>query len=443
MKKSLIVLLLAVGSLAAQAQDAPAAQQQPAPDAAPAAQQQPAPGTAAPAAQQKKVIQDPNEYNAYVAAVNTTDPAKKAQMMESYIQTYPNSVMKEDGLEILLKTYQQLNKADQIKVVAQRLLQVDPNNLTALALLSYLDRAAAQAGGADAATELQEAGKLGTHGLELLKTATKPEGYTDDQWNTMKSSFRVIYLGSVGHAALQAKDYAAAQENLKEVVALQPTDVNSIYLLALAYLSPKPPVVDGLFWIAKAAASAPQLMPYGKNQYDRYHGSDEGFDALVASAKAAPTIPAGFTVTPAPSPADQAAEMLKKGPPETLSFAEWQFILTNGNKDASDQVWSAIKGKPVQLVAVVVDSSRDSLKLAGSVDDIDAKKADITLNLKEPLAAARVPQAGTELTVQGVPSEFNTPADSFNMVFADGEVLKGLPEAAKKPAAGVHHKPVQ
>ena len=204
--------------------------------------------------QQKKVIQDPNEYNAYVAAVNATDPAQKAQLMESYLQTYPNSVMKEDGLELLLKTYQQLNNAAQIKATAQRLLQVNPNNLTALALLSYLDRAQAQAGGADAAAALQEAGQLGARGLQAMQTATKPEGYTDEQWNTMKNSFRVIYLGSVGHAALQAKDYPTAQQNLKEVVAAQPTDVNSIYLLALAYLSPKPPVVDGLFWIAKAAA---------------------------------------------------------------------------------------------------------------------------------------------------------------------------------------------
>ena len=345
--------------------------------------------------------------------------------------------MKEDGLEILLKTYQQLNNTAQIKTVAQRLLDVDANNLTALALLSYLDRQQALAGGADAATALQQAGELGTRGLKVLDTATKPEGYTDDQWNTMKTSFREIYLGSVGHAALQAKDYATAQQDLKEVVALQPTDVNSIYLLALAYLSPKPPVVDGLFWIAKAAGAAPQLLPYAKNQYARYHGSEDGFDALLAEAKTDATIPAGFTVAPAPSPADQADAMLKKDSPEKLSFAEWQFILTNGSKDDVDQVWNAIKGKQVRLVAVVIDAAPDSLKMAGSVDDIDAKKADLTLHLKEPLAAARLPKAGDQLTVQGSPSEF-TPGDSFDMAFSDGEVVDGLPTAAKKPAAGGH-----
>jgi tetratricopeptide (TPR) repeat protein len=358
--------------------------------------------------------------------------------MESYLQTYPNSVMKEDGLELLLKTYQQLNNTAQIKASAQRLLQVNPNNLTALALLSYLDRAQAQAGGTDAATLLQEAGQLGARGLQTLQSATKPEGYTDDQWNSMKSSFRVIFLGSVGHAALQAKDYPAAQQNLKEVVAAQPNDVNSIYLLALAYLSPKPIVVDGLFWIAKAASGAPQLLPYAKNQYVRYHGSADGYDELLASAKAAPTIPPGFTVAPAPSAADQAADMLKKSTPEKLSFAEWQFILTSGNKDASEQVWNAIKGKPVQLVAVVIDATADTLKLAGSADDIDAKKSDITLILKTPLTAAHIPKAAAQLVIQGNPSQYSAEGDNFTLTFSDGEVLKGLPEGPAKKPSGAH-----
>jgi hypothetical protein len=430
MKQFLMVLLLVSASVAAQAQAAPAAQQ-------------PAPATAAPAqqpAQQKKVIQNPEEYNAYVAAINTADATKRAQMMESFLQTYPNSVVKEEGLEVLLKAYQQLNNSAQIKAAAQRLLEVDPKNLTALALLSYLDRAESQTGGADAAASLQEAGKLGTRGLDALQSAPKPEGYTDAQWESMKASFRVIFLGSEGNAALQAKDYATAQKDLKQVVALQPNDVNSIYLLALSYLEAKPPAVDGLFWIAKAANAAPQLLPYAKNQYVRYHGSDDGFDALMAEAKSNAAIPAGFTVAPAPSPADQAAELLKKNPPDKLSFADWQFILANGSKDSAGQVWTAIKGKQVQLVADVIEAGPDSLQLAGNLDDIAAKKADITLKLKEPLAEARIPKPGAELTIEGAPSEYTATPDSFNMVFSDGEVLKGLAEPARKPAAGGHRK---
>ena len=60
----------------------------------------------APAAQ-KPQIKDPAEYNAYVNAVQQQDPAKKAQEIEAFLQTYPNSVMKEDALMSLMGAYQQ------------------------------------------------------------------------------------------------------------------------------------------------------------------------------------------------------------------------------------------------------------------------------------------------------------------------------------------------
>ena len=144
----------------------------------------------------------------------------------------------------------------------------------------------------------------------------------------------------------------------------------------------------------------------------------------------------------APAESSEILDMLKKSTPEKFSFAEWQFILTSGNKQASEQVWTAIKGKPVQLVAAVVEGGRESLKLAGSADDIEAKKADITLALKEPLAAARIPKVGTQLVIQGVPTEYSAVGDTFNLTFADGQVLKGLSEAAapaRKPAAHKAH----
>lgn len=417
MKKFLIVLLLAAATtIAAHAQAAPAGQQQP-------------------GDQQKKVIQDPAEGSAYIAATSAAEPATRAQMMESFIQTYPNSVAKEDALEFLLKTYQQLNNAAQMKATALRVLQVNPSNLTALVVITYLDHAHSQESSPDAAAALTEAGQYGARCVQALETAPKPEGTTDQQWSANKDSFRAICQSAVGHAALQAKDYVTAQQNLKAVVAAQPNDVSSIYQLALAYLSPKPPVVDGLFWIAKAASAAPAVLPYAKSQYVRYHGGADGFDELLATAKSSATIPAGFVVAPAPSPADQAADMLKKNTPDKLSFAEWQFILTSGNKEASDQVWTAIKGKPVRLIASLVDATRETLKLAGSSDDIDAKKADLTLKLKEPLAATRIPKAGTQLTIQGTPSDYTAQGDSFNLNFVDGEVLAGLPEAPKKPGA--------
>ena len=153
-----------------------------------------------------------------------------------------------------------------------------------------------RAGGPNAGQMLNQAGQYGERGMQQLQTQSKPEGYTDEQWNKLKSDFRTVFLGSIGHAALQAKDYKKAQDALKEVVASDPNNFSNVFLLALAYLEPNPPVTEGLFWIARAIALAPPQMlatqlqtyqRYGRSKYVRYHGSDEGWDQLLATAKTA------------------------------------------------------------------------------------------------------------------------------------------------------------
>lgn len=421
MKKLLVTLLLVTAVFAM-------AQNQPAP-----AGQQPAP--------QKKVIQDPAEYNAYVAAVGNQDAAARAAALEAFVVSYPKTVMKEDALEAILKAYLTANQAQKAVDAGQRLLAVNPNNLTALALVSYLDRALAQQGGPNAAQQLTEAGQLAVHGLQVLPNAPKPEGVTDEQWAKNKNDFKTIFLGSAGHAALQAKDYPAAQQNLRAAVDANPADLMNVYLLSLAELEQKPIQVEGLFWIARATALAqqqapgmvPNLTKYGKNKYQRYHGDAEGWDQLLADAATKTTVPAGFTVAPAPSPAEQAADMLKKNPPEKLSFGEWEFIMTSGNQQGSDQVWNTIKGKSVKMQGWIIDATTKEVKLAGTPDANDAKTADIELTLTNPILAKNLPKPGTLVTFQGVPDSFV--ANPFVMKMVEGNLI--LPEAPKttKPTA--------
>src|SRR5215469_17344566 len=103
-----------------------------------AAQAAAQPAAQPPAAQpQKPQIKDPAEYNAYVSAVQQSDPAAKAQAIEAFLQTYPNSVMKEDALVTLMAAYQQAGNAQKMVDAATRLVQADPNNVKALAILTY------------------------------------------------------------------------------------------------------------------------------------------------------------------------------------------------------------------------------------------------------------------------------------------------------------------
>src|SRR5271165_7298498 len=87
------------------------------------------------------IIKDPAEYNAYVNASQQSNPAQKAQALEAFLQTYPNSVMKEESLVQLMAAYQQAGDAQKTIDTANRILQVNPNNVRALAVLVYYYRA--------------------------------------------------------------------------------------------------------------------------------------------------------------------------------------------------------------------------------------------------------------------------------------------------------------
>ena len=396
---------------------------------------------------QKKEIKDPAEYNAYVNAIQQQNPAQKAAALEAFLQTYSNSVMKEDALELLMAAYQQAGDAQKTLDAAGRVLQTNPNNVRALALLAYSYRAMASQGGPQMQDNLAKARQYGQQGLQALQNMKKPDGMSDADFTKFHNETGAIFDGSVGFAALQAKDFATAQKDFHEAVTdeSQP-NIADIYPLATADLEAKPMNPEGFWFIVKAAnlAQGPgqqQILDYGKKKYIRYHGSDQGWNDIVSQAKASSSVmpPAGFSVAaapPPPSPAEQAADLVKSKTPVQMSFAEWELVLSSGNQQAADTVWNAIKGKTVKLAANVISATATTVQLAGSDDDIEAKKADITLTMTKPISSRLMPQVGALMAFQGTVSSY-TP-NPFILTMTDGILLdkNGNPVSA---AAPVHH----
>lgn len=426
MKTSLVALLLVVGNLASGQVPAP-----------PAAQPQASP---APAAQpQKKEIKDPAEYNAYVGAVQQTDPAAKISGLEAFLTQYPNSVMKEDGLELLMGTYQQAGNQAKVIDTANRLLAVNPDNTRALVLLAYNERAAQK--WPDAKTHAER-------GLQALTKMTKPDGVSDADFAKQKAQLGGLLNSVAGFSALQMKDYASAQKYLRPAVEADPNNVENVYPLALSYLTATPPDdVNGLFFIARAAnlvtdpKGKDSIVKFGHNRYVKYHGSEQGWDDLLAQTKTTPVPPAGFTIAAyvPPTPAQQAADLVKTKKPEEMSFAEWELVLSSGAPEDQEKVWSTLKGKNLQMAEVqVIGASPTKLQLAASVDDIDQKRADIELSFPGPIPARMVPKEGDKINFEGTPVSY-TPSP-FVMVMEKGALLtKAAPAPAKKPP--VHRKP--
>jgi tetratricopeptide (TPR) repeat protein len=443
MKKILLTVVLgvAVSAVAQNPAQPAAAPAQGQTTTAPAGQAAPA-TPAAPA--QAPVIKDPAEYNAYVAAVQQKDPNAKISGLEAFLTQYPNSVMKNQALELLMGTYQQAGNVKKAVETAAKLVVANPCQVPALFLLTYVNRVMAQGGDANGKQESADAEKYGQQGLDCLPKYTKPEGTSDAEFQTQLKTMTENFNAGIGWGALQDKDYAKAAKYLKAAVEANPPDSEKdlalLYPLALAYLQQTPPdYQNGIWWAARAAAVAPpqnqpQIEKYAKGQYVKYHQGDDGWDNVYNAAKSGGP---QMMIPPPPTPADQAHDMVLKTSPDKMDFATWEFILTNGSQADQDTVWNAIKGKAVQMNGAVISTTPEQFMIAGSSDDIDAKKADITLNFEEKVPARLIPKDGASFDFQGEPASYTS--NPFMMVMDKGQLLRAK-SAAPTHKAPVHHK---
>jgi hypothetical protein len=433
------MLVLVVAAIAAvpfsSAQAPPAGAQPPsaAAGASPAAPQQKPP--------QKKEIRDPQEYNAYLGAIQQTDDNAKAVALEGFVQQYPNSVVKEDALELLMATYQKMNNPQKLVETANKLLQLDPNNLRALALMAYLQRTQAEQGGPTAAQNWAEAQKYAQRGLEAVKTAAKPEGMSDADFQRFKTDTSVLFNGVAGMAALQNKDYATAQQRLQDSVTSNPNNLADVYPLALAYLqAPQPNYVQGVWYLARAANLAAQnpgaqqqIVRYARSAYIKYHGNDQGWDQVLQAA-ANPAQPAGFTIQPRPTPAEEAAQLAQDKQVKDMSFDEFQLIFTSGNQAAADKVWSELKDKPIAFAAKVVEAAPTRLTLSATADSIEKNVADVTLTMVSAIPARLIPKVGSMTQVEGTPVSYAP--QPFMITMEKGALLEAQrPAPPRKPPA--------
>jgi hypothetical protein len=408
------------------------------------------------------VQMSPAEYNAYNSAITQTDPKAKAAALEAYLAAYPQSAVKGPVLEQLMLAYPGFDQAKALDA-ADRLIQVDPNNLRALTFETYFRLA-----GADAITDpaakqaaLDKAADYGQKGL----AATKPAEMNDADFATLQGQAKPVFYRAIATAALNKKDGATAVKDFKLDLSSVPVADTSkpgpllqdTYELGFSYYQSTPPDYVNCTWYAsRAAAFAPepyksQMLPLAKFCYKKYHGSDDGYDAVTAAVQTSLDPPSGFTIKPAPSPADIVANVLATTPDlSTLAVSDKEFILTNGKPEDAAKVWDTIKGKSVQIPdAVVIESSPTVLKVAISDDAVQSKTADFTFNMKAPedadkkLTAAQTAAAkktadeiaaattvGSKVTLTGTYASY-TPSPIM-IIMSDGEVV-----LAKK--APVHH----
>lgn len=389
-------------------------------------------------------IKDPAEYNAYNSAIGQPTPQAKEQAIESFLQQYPNSVVKQQMLEVLMDAYTQTGNTQKALDTARKVLQIAPDDMRALALSAYVLRSEAgqKTNPADAQPLLDEAAADAQKGLN----APAPTGADAANFSKMKTAVTPLFDGAIAQDDLGKKDYADAIKNFKaELQAMPPQQqtagpgIEDTYLLGTAYVQQKPQdLVNAIWYLSRAAAYAPEpfkdeIQKAAQYWYKKYHGGMDGFDQVQAQAKTSLMPPAGFSITPAPpppSPQELAHTAVTSTPDlKTMALTDKEFVLANGSPDDASKVWDTMKGLTTKVPGKVISATPDSVQLAVSDDAQQSNKADFTINMKTPLK--------TPPTIGSMVNYIAT-FDSYTQNPAMIIMKDGMAPAATKPHA-VHH----
>jgi hypothetical protein len=389
------------------------------------------------------------EYTAYNAVITATDPAAKAAAAEAFLTKYPQSTVKSTVLEQALAGYSGANNAPKAIDAADRLLQVDPNNIRALALETALLKAQGDAATApaDKTAAYAKAADAASRGLK----ATKPAAVADADWAAIQKQVTPYFYSAIGIDALTKKDMpgaiAAYTSELKsvDVAATQAPGplLQDTFFLGQAYYGSTPPdYLNCTFFATRTASFAPdqfkpQFQPLATYCYKKYHGGEDGYDAVKTAASANLFPPADFatSVKPAPTTADQATTLLAadKADDPTLAktaLADREFVMSYGTQAQADEEFAPLKDKELKLTGKVVSIADTTLTLAVSDDAKQANPmvADFSITLKE--APKTAPVAGAQVDVVATFASYTQKPMLVTMT--GGEIQEKTP--AKAPA---------
>jgi tetratricopeptide (TPR) repeat protein len=248
----------------------------------------------------QKVIQDHAEYDTYTAAVNIADATARAEALEAFIQQYPKSVVLIEALELEMAAWQTVGDSKQVMKVAKRLLAADSGNIRALGIVVALDRVSAAEGDNAALNEMCVDASGGMLEVPMWR---QPADMSEVDYVTLSKLLNDIFVGAEGYCAVQQKNYSQAKEWLTRAYGMDPANVQDTYQLAVADLESTPLDAAGFWYCARAihlaqSATIPQdtasMVAYCKAKYAKFHGADDGWDALMTGSAAEDPPPPDF-----------------------------------------------------------------------------------------------------------------------------------------------------
>jgi hypothetical protein len=384
-------------------------------------------------------IKDPSEFNTYQNAATQNDPKAKAAALETFLQTYPQSVVKRAVLVMLMDTYQGLGDADHVVSTAGRVLQVDPNNMEPLFLSVVIKRSQCtrsidpKSGKTNDAQTCDDGATMAAKGL----TVAKPDGVSNDDWKKQTDAAYPIFhsMNALDDIVSKGDTKAGIAEYRNELMIFAPEATQAgpglvdTLNLAEAYVRPEArDLVNAVWFYSRAWDFAPAsyktvIEKKLEYWYNKYHGAMDGLDAIKQSAQATVFPPGTLLITPADTPAQKIHKILMNTPDlRTLTPGDQELVLAYGFKEDVEKLRAALQDQVTSVpntsdqAPVTPPADRDRNLTPNTTDQVNTAQKKY-----EDFAAPQPPPA---------------PAPTISMGNSKDQVIVAFGEPQRKAAVG-------
>jgi tetratricopeptide (TPR) repeat protein len=179
----------------------------------------------------------PEEDAASKAVQQATDPNKKTQLAEEFLQKYPQSRYRPMMYQMLVSGYFATQQVPKMLDAGEKEIEMNPNDAPVLAVMAQTLARTYNAKAPDAAKLLDKAELYSKRAIEITPTLPKPENLTEEAFNNAKNDTLVMAHGGLGLVYIRRGKFTEAIPELEQSVKADthpdPDPVN-YYLLGVA-----------------------------------------------------------------------------------------------------------------------------------------------------------------------------------------------------------------
>ncbi|OFW16098.1 MAG: hypothetical protein A3H27_03940 [Acidobacteria bacterium RIFCSPLOWO2_02_FULL_59_13] len=191
---------------------------------------------ATPNAASQPRAQSQQEFEAYQAFMEESNPERQIQLVEDFLFQFPDTQLKQYAFQVAMQAYQAKNDYDRVLTYGELTLGENRNNLTALLILASAIPEATNRNDPEHEEKLADAEDYARRALEVLSRMPRPEHLSEEEWARARRETEATPRAALGLIAMIREDLTLAERELRRAVELAARpDPVTLYRLGLCY----------------------------------------------------------------------------------------------------------------------------------------------------------------------------------------------------------------